>query len=153
MVWAVIAASALSSGKGMVMPSPWSQGGAAVTAGGTVACGGLVDHRGRRVDAEHTVAGSHQDGGGAALAEADVEDRARLGEVELGEGAVVGAGGVLDHQASDDAAQQSARVPGLSGSETPDEPGTGGPSAVVIALPPVTRWRIIVPQAAAVSSG
>ena len=103
-----------------------SQGGAAVAAGGTVACRGLLDHRGRWVDAEHTVAGSHQDGGGAALAEADVEDRSGLGEVEFGEGAVVGVGGVLDHQASDDAAQQPARVPGLTGSETPDEPGPGG---------------------------
>jgi len=129
------------------------QDGAAVTAGGTVACGGLVDHGGGQVDAQHAVAGSHKDGGGAALAEADVEDRAGFCEVELGEGSVVGAGGVLDHQASDDAAQQSARVPGLTGSETPDESGPGGLRGGGHRASPVTRWRIIVPQAAAVSSG
>ena len=66
-----------------------SQGGAAVVAGGTVARRGSLDHRGRRVDAEHAVARSHQDGDGAALPEADVEDRFRLGEVEFGERAVL----------------------------------------------------------------
>jgi hypothetical protein len=113
-----------------------------------------LHHRRRWVDADDAVAGGDQDGGGAALAEPDLEDRAAgCGEVEEFKCPVVGVGGVFHHGATEDAADESGRVPGLAGPEPRDNSRAcldvgGGHRAG-----PARRWRIMMPQAVAESSG
>lgn len=129
-----------------------AQGRSSVTAGGAVAGGGLLDHRWRGVDADHPVAVAEQDGCGAALPEADVENGARLGEAEHGERAIVGVGGRSFHGSAEETPEETSGESGLSRADAADDTGAGLDVGVHRGAP-ITRLRIIAAHASAVSAG